>query len=98
LSLEEAKTLIGAIEGEFVSAQAAENVEARRRCSCGKQLAIKDWKLRRIHTTFGRVYLPSPRVMGRRISRSAVRRSRQSVNWTAARQGTPHVLELLQVG
>src|ERR1700678_4085186 len=24
---------------------------------------IKDWKLLRIHTTFGRVYLPSPRVM-----------------------------------
>jgi hypothetical protein len=54
LSFEETKTLIGAIEGEFVSAQAAEIVEARRRCSCGKQLAIKDWKLRRIHTTFGR--------------------------------------------
>jgi hypothetical protein len=38
-------------------------VEAGRQCSCGKKLAIKDWKLRRIHTTFGRVYLPSPRVM-----------------------------------
>ncbi len=63
LSLEEAKTLISAIESEFVSAQAAEIVEARRRCSCGKKLAIKDWKLRRIHTTFGRVYLPSPRVL-----------------------------------
>jgi hypothetical protein len=63
LSLEEAKTLISAIENEFVSAQAAEIVEAHRRCSCGKTLAIKDWKLRRIHTTFGRVYLPSPRVM-----------------------------------
>jgi hypothetical protein len=49
LSLEEAKTLIGAIESEFVSAQAAEIVEARRQCSCGKKLAIKDWKLRRIH-------------------------------------------------
>jgi hypothetical protein len=63
LSLKEAKTLISAIENEFVSAQAAEIVEAHRRCSCGKTLAIKDWKLRRIHTTFGRVYLPSPRVM-----------------------------------
>jgi hypothetical protein len=62
LTLEEAKTLISAIESEFVSAQAAEIVEARRRCNCGKKLAIKDWKLRRIHTTFGRVYLPSPRV------------------------------------
>jgi hypothetical protein len=63
LSLEEAKTLITAIESEFVSAQAAEIVEARRQCSCGKKLAIQDWELRRIHTTFGRVYLPSPRVM-----------------------------------
>jgi hypothetical protein len=63
LTLEEAKTLISAIESEFVSAQAAEIVEARRRCNCGKTLAIKDWKLRRIHTTFGRVYLPSPRVL-----------------------------------
>src|SRR5580698_9372219 len=63
LTLEEAKTLINAIESEFVSAQAAEIVEARRQCGCGKQLVIKDWKLRRIHTTFGRVYLPSPRVM-----------------------------------
>jgi hypothetical protein len=54
---------LGPIESEFVSAQAAEIVEARRRCNCGKTLAIKDWKLRRIHTTFGRVYLPSPRVL-----------------------------------
>jgi hypothetical protein len=63
LSLEEAKTLNNAIESEFVSAQAAEIVEARRRCGCSKKLAVKDWKLRRIHTTSGRVYLPSPRVM-----------------------------------
>jgi hypothetical protein len=51
LRLEEAKTLISATENEFVSAQAAEIVEVRRQCSCGKTLAIKDWKLRRIHTT-----------------------------------------------
>jgi hypothetical protein len=29
----------------------------------GKNLSIKDWKLRRIRTTFGRVYLPSTRVL-----------------------------------
>ena len=45
LTLEEAKTLINAIESEFVSAQAAEIVEARRQCGCGKHLVIKDWKL-----------------------------------------------------
>jgi len=63
LSLEEAKTLISSIQDEFVAAQAAEIVETRRRCGCGKKLSIKDWKLRRIHTAFGRVYLPSARVM-----------------------------------
>jgi hypothetical protein len=62
LSLDEAKTLVRAIQDEFVSAQAAEIVDARRQCpNCGKKLNIKDWKLRRIHTAFGRVYLPSPR-------------------------------------
>ena len=55
LSLEEAKTLISAIESEFVSAQAVKIAEARRQCSFGKKLSNKDWKLRRIHTTFGRV-------------------------------------------
>jgi hypothetical protein len=49
LSLEEAKTLISSIQDELVAAQAAEIVEARRRCGCGKKLSIKDWKLRRIH-------------------------------------------------
>ena len=67
LSLDEAKTLLSAIQDEFVSAQAAEIVEARRRCSsCSKKRNIKDWKLRRIHTVLGRVYLPSPRL--RRLS------------------------------
>src|SRR5216684_6556087 len=63
LSLDEAKTLLSAIQDEFVSAQAAEIVEARRRCnSCNKKRrSSKDWKLRRVHTAFGRVYLPSPR-------------------------------------
>jgi hypothetical protein len=45
LSLDETKTLISAIQAEFVSAQAAEIVEARRHCSnCKKKLHIKDWK------------------------------------------------------
>ena len=34
LSLDEAKTLISAIQDEFVSAQAAEIVDTRRRCGC----------------------------------------------------------------
>jgi hypothetical protein len=63
LSLEEAKTLISSIQDEFVAAQAAEIVETARRCVCGRKLSIKDWKLRRIHTVFGRVYLSSPRVI-----------------------------------
>jgi len=61
LSLAEAKTLISAIQAEFVSAQAAAIVEARRRCSdCKKKLHIKDWKRHRIQTVFGKVFLPSP--------------------------------------
>ena len=63
LSLEEAKTLISSIQDELVAAQAAEIVEAARRCDCGRKLSIKDWKLRRIQTAFGRVYLSGPRVI-----------------------------------
>jgi hypothetical protein len=63
LSLEEAKTLVSSIQDEFVAAQAAEIVEAARRCDCGRKLSIKDCKLRRIHTAFGRVYVSSPRVI-----------------------------------
>jgi hypothetical protein len=42
---------MSAIQDEFVSAQAAEIVDARRRC--GKKLNINDWKLRHIHTALG---------------------------------------------
>jgi hypothetical protein len=64
LSLDEAKTLISAIQAEFVSAQAAEIVEARRHCSdCKRKLNIKDWKRHRVQTVFGKVFLPSPRLM-----------------------------------
>jgi hypothetical protein len=37
LSLEEAKTPISAVESEFVSAQAAAIVEARRQCGCEQE-------------------------------------------------------------
>jgi hypothetical protein len=99
LSLEEAKTLVSAIESEFVSAQAAEIVEARRQCNCRKKLAIQDWKLRRIHTTFGRVYLPSPRVMSctcnpvqrRAISRLGwLTRSTNELRYLAAKPESQH--------
>lgn len=46
-----------------MSAQTTDSVEARPQCACGKKRSIKDWKLRRIHTAFGRLYLPSPRVI-----------------------------------
>jgi hypothetical protein len=38
LSLDEAKTLVNAVQQEFVSGQAAEIVDNRRRCDCGKKL------------------------------------------------------------
>jgi hypothetical protein len=56
LSLDDAQTLLGAIQDEFVEAQAAEIVELARTCPrCGGRLGIKDWVLRRVHTLFGRV-------------------------------------------
>ena len=38
LCLDEAKTLVTAIQEQFVSARVAEIVETRRRCGCGPQL------------------------------------------------------------
>jgi hypothetical protein len=62
LSLDDAQTLLGAIQDEFVEAQAAEIVELARTCSrCGGRLGIKDWVLGRVHTLFGRVLLPRRR-------------------------------------
>jgi hypothetical protein len=101
LSLDEAKTLLSAIQDEFVSAQAAEIVEARRRCnSCSKKRSIKDWKLRRVHTAFGRVYLPSPRLKGcgcdgsKRRAISALKgwltRSSNELRYLAAKLASQH--------
>jgi hypothetical protein len=56
ISLEEAKTLLNALQWEFVAAQAAEITEKARRCGrCGARLKIKDWSRRSVHTLFGRV-------------------------------------------
>jgi hypothetical protein len=62
LNLDEVKTLVSSIQNEFVSAQAAEIIEKRRRCGCGRKLNVKDWKLRRVHTVWGRVYVQSARL------------------------------------
>jgi hypothetical protein len=44
ISLEEAKTLLSALQCEYVAAQAAEITEAARECeACGARLQIKDW-------------------------------------------------------
>jgi hypothetical protein len=100
LSLDDAQTLLGAIQGEFVEAQAAEIVELARTCPrCGGRLGIKDWVLRRVHTLFGRVLLPSPRLLscvcdgsGRRavsplkgwLARCSNELSYQAVKWGSA--------------
>ena len=64
MSLEEAKSLVSAVQDESVAAQAAEIVETRRQCPhCPKRLKIKDWKLRRINTALGKVFLPAPRLV-----------------------------------
>jgi hypothetical protein len=87
LSLEEAKTLMSSIQDEFVAAQAAEIVEEARRCVCGRTLSIKDWKLRRIHTAFGRVYLSSPRVMSCSCGGSPQRAISPLKGWPGALPG-----------
>src|SRR5277367_619284 len=64
LSLEEAKALVGAVQDEFIAAQAAEIIEAQRQCArCPKRLRIKDWKLRRVNTALGKVFFSSPRLV-----------------------------------
>src|ERR1700730_12823006 len=64
ISLEEAKTLLSALQWEFVAAQAAEITERARQCErCGARLNIKDWARRSVHTLFGRVLLQSPRAV-----------------------------------
>ncbi len=61
LSLEEAKSPVSAVQDEFVAAQAAEILETHRQCPrCPKRLKIKDWKLRRVNTALGKVFLPAP--------------------------------------
>jgi hypothetical protein len=53
MSLEEAKTLLSALQREFVAAQAAEITERARQCKqCGARLNIKDWARRSVHTLF----------------------------------------------
>jgi hypothetical protein len=64
LSLEEAKTLLSAVQEEFVAAQAAESLETHRQCPhCPKRLKIKDWKPRRVNTALGKLFLPAPRLV-----------------------------------
>ena len=49
ISLEEAKTLLSALQCEYVAAQAAEITEAARECeACGARLQIKDWSRRSV--------------------------------------------------
>jgi hypothetical protein len=56
ISLEEAKTLLSALQWQYVAAQAAEIIEKARRCDlCGSRQPIKDWSRRSVHTLFGRV-------------------------------------------
>src|ERR1017187_6467350 len=101
LSLDDAQTLLGAIQDEFVEAQAAEIVELARTCPrCGGRLGIKDWVLRRVHTLFGRVLLPSPRLLscgcdgsGRRAVsplKGWLARCSNELSYQAAKWGSAH--------
>src|SRR5882724_11900931 len=62
-SLEETKTLLNALQWEYVAAQAAEITEKGRRCErCGARLQVKEWARRSVHTLFGRVLVHAPRL------------------------------------
>ena len=99
LSLEEAKSVLSSLQWEFVAAQAAEITERARQCSrCGARLNIKDWARRRVHTLFGSVLLPSPRLISCSCSGESPRfvsplkgwlaRTSQELRYHAARLGS----------
>ena len=101
MSLEEAKTLLSALQWEFVAAQAAEITERARQCKrCGARLHIKDWARRSIHTLFGRALLQSPRLIScpcegaesRTISplKGWLARTSQELRYQAAKLGSTH--------
>jgi len=101
ISLEEAKTLLNALQWEYVAAQAAEITEKARRCErCGGRLQIKDWSRRKVHTLFGRVFVQAPRMISccctgersRALSplKGWLARSSQELRYQATRLGSMH--------
>jgi hypothetical protein len=99
ISLEEAKTLLSALQCEYVAAQAAEITEAARRCKqCCARLQIKDWSRRSVHTLFGRVFVQAPRLLSCSCTGERTRalsplkgwlaRSSQELRYQAARLGS----------
>src|ERR1019366_8260277 len=99
ISREEAKTLLSALQWEYVAAQVGEITEKARRCElCGSRLPIKDWSRRRVHTLFGRVLLQAPRLVSCRCTGERARvfsplkgwlaRSSQELRYQAARLGS----------
>ena len=101
MTLDEAKTLLSALQWEFIAAQAAELTELAQRCAaCGRRLKIKDWARRAVHTLLGRVLLPSLRLVScpcdgsppRAISplKGWLARSSQELCYQAAKWGSAH--------
>jgi len=101
ISLEEAKTLLSALQWQYVAAQAAEITDTARRCAlCGARLQIKDWSRRSVHTLFGRVLVQVPRLVSCRCTGERPRalsplkgwlaRSSQELRYQAARLGSMH--------
>src|ERR1039457_1266316 len=101
LSLDDAQTLLGAIQDEFVEAQAAEIVELARTCPrCGGRLGLKDWVLRRVHTPLGPVLLPCPLLLSCRCDGTGRRavsplkgwlaRCSNELSYQAAKWGSAH--------
>lgn len=72
LTLDEAKAILSGMQQAVVVAQAADHVEARRRCAqCGAVLRLKGHHLTRFRSLFGTVSLSSPRLFRCRCQTAA---------------------------
>ena len=101
LSLAEGMHLLESVQNAFVDAQ-AHGIAARARVClrCGKQMALKDFERRRVHTLFGLVPVPGIRLISCNCDGSPRRafsplkgwltRSSNELRYQAARLGSSH--------
>jgi hypothetical protein len=90
LTLSEAKELLARVQQAMVAAQPRDHAVRRPSCaSCSGQCHLKDWRPRRIATTFGEV---APRL--RRWRRADCGRTETCIDWPENCRSTPELNEL----